>query len=108
MGTYSCSVVAKHLIKLSPAVTCNANNMTTVSTALGETFGKQYHNSMYCLLLAAFGKVLQERGNELGKNLAVLKSEMKSNEKVQESGVLYVLKKILLSLKSEKWNLKRP
>lgn len=45
---------------------------------------------MHCLLLAAFGKVLQERGNELGKELAGLKSEMKGNGKGPETqGLAY-------------------
>ena len=39
-------------------------------------------------MLAAFGKVLKERGNELGKKLAALKSEPKGNGKVPENKCL--------------------
>lgn len=46
--------------------------MPTLALALGETLREQYRNSAHCLLLAAFGKVPQGRGNELGKKIGCL------------------------------------
>lgn len=51
---------------------------------LQEQIGKQNVRSMCCLLLAVFGKVLQDR-DELRKELVQLKTEMKEIRKNTQS-----------------------
>lgn len=58
MVEYLCYVVVKRLIKFLFIIIGNVDNVFVLFVVLGGKFGNQCYNSVYCLLLVVFGKVL--------------------------------------------------
>lgn len=67
------SVVVKHGTKLSSALAWEVGSGPAPAAAVGGRWGQYGRPRVDCRSAAAFGKVLEEKGNKLGEASAGLK-----------------------------------
>lgn len=69
-------MIAKYLLKLSPAITNTQKTHATQSGASGTLVGKNY-NIVQLTSLTVFGKILKKKKNKLNKEQANVQLENK-------------------------------